>query len=168
MDSDIAASVEALLEALVEIDRTLADDLLRAVGQYTDHEMDDVARDGAAGRNVSDRMSRISRLELLRETLERELGVEPREVLHLVVTFRREGGPFVRVAATDEELVAVADQLEARGRRALAERLRSVAQDGPTVTVFVSDYDAPMLVAATAAARRSTGLSNDWARLRDL
>jgi hypothetical protein len=64
--------------------------------------------------------------------------------------------------------VAVADQLKARGRRALAERLRSIAQDGPTVTVFVSDYDAPMLVAATAAARRSTGLGNDWARLRDL
>jgi hypothetical protein len=68
------ASVEALLEALVELDRTLADDLLLAVGQYTDNEIHDVARSGSAGRNVSD-LSRIGRLQLLRETLERELGV---------------------------------------------------------------------------------------------
>jgi hypothetical protein len=32
----------------------------------------------------------------------------------------------------------------------------------------VGDYDAPILVAAVAAARKRTLLSKDWARLRDL
>ena len=112
------------------------------------------------GSNLGD-----ASIEVVVELDERELELESHDVLHrLAVTFRRE----VRVAATKEELVAVADQLEARGRRALADRLRSIAQDGPTVTVFVSAYDAPMLFAAAAAVRRSTGLGNDWARLREL
>jgi hypothetical protein len=47
--------VAALLEALVEVDRTLADDLLLAVGHYTDSEMDDLARSGSpVGTSVTD------------------------------------------------------------------------------------------------------------------
>ena len=73
MGSGEQTVVEALLGALVDVDRTQADDLLLAVGEYTDNEMHEVARSGSSGLTVGERLSRIGRRQLLRETLEREL-----------------------------------------------------------------------------------------------
>ena len=84
------------------------------------------------------------------------------------VRFGRVAGSSVQVDATGEELLAVAAELEARGRHPLAERLRAIPAEVTSLTVTVSDYDMPMLVAAMAAARRSVGLGHQWARVRDL
>ena len=91
MGSDLVeASIDAVVGTLVELDHDLADDLLLVVRAYTQAEARLVVLDGSAGRNVSHRVGRLRRLSYLLDPLERELGLESREVLHLVVTFRRD------------------------------------------------------------------------------
>jgi hypothetical protein len=86
----------------------------------------------------------------------------------VLVRFERVTGHSIQVETTPDQLVAVARHLEARGRRQLAQRLHAIAEESVSPTVVVGDYDAPMLVAAVAFARKRTILHSDWARLRDL
>ena len=70
---DLPPRVEALIDQLAEADRDVASDLLEALCSYTDAEVRLVAMDSHFGRNVSDRLARIRRLELIRQMLERDL-----------------------------------------------------------------------------------------------
>jgi hypothetical protein len=72
-DDHLTPQVETLLDQLTEVDRDLAGDLLKAVSSYTNAETRLVAMDGQAGRNVSTRLARLGRLELIHATLERNL-----------------------------------------------------------------------------------------------
>ena len=66
--------LEALVSALVEVERELADDLQRALTTYIDAETRLIALDQAASRNVSHRLARLQRLTQMRDQLERELA----------------------------------------------------------------------------------------------
>jgi hypothetical protein len=72
---DLRPRREELLNELRQIDRDLADDLLRAVTAYVEAESRLVSIDESVGHGVStDRFDRLARLEVVRVTLERGLG----------------------------------------------------------------------------------------------
>jgi uncharacterized membrane protein YccC len=70
---DLPPRVETLMDQLAEADRDLATDLLDAVASYTRAERRLVAGDKQVGHDVSNRLARIGRLELMHATLERNL-----------------------------------------------------------------------------------------------
>jgi len=64
-----------LVGALVELDRDLAIDVGEAVGRYTRDEMRRMAGAATAGEDVTLRVARVGRLEMMRHALERELNL---------------------------------------------------------------------------------------------
>ena len=66
-------AVEALAAALVELDTTLADNLLIALRTYIEAERQMIALDNKAGLDVVHRLVRVAQLESFIAKLEAEL-----------------------------------------------------------------------------------------------
>ena len=75
MGSGDDPSVAAVVSALVELNREVAVDLLRALTAYLQAESKLIAFDDAVGQDVWERLGRLQRLEHMRDQLERELAV---------------------------------------------------------------------------------------------
>jgi hypothetical protein len=89
--------------------------------------------------------------------------------LVLVVTFERVDGRGVDVHPNHAELMAIAADLERRGRTQLGERVRALALGDPASRMIViPDADVPILQGAVESVSAAMALSDGWTRVREL